>query len=221
MFCGCPPDPLLCEDFEEFEEGTFPDWVVPGGQPPQQVPALCGQAFRGEIGPGEGFAVVSRAFPGITANGDSDVVRLSGVMRIEPGCAADTPHRLVSARLDGFNNTFLYSADIELEEGVLHLVQRLPSPAVPEVHELGFVEEGEPRRFDIVLAGLQFLGEPAVSARVGTSSTSAPRPTVPQDGLSFHAVPGPFAYLNENEAGCTVEFDDIAVETLAKRPSPP
>ena len=219
MFCGCPPAPLLCEDFEEFDGSTFPGWVVPSpGLPPQQVDALCGQAFRGEIEPGEGFAVVSRQFPAILEVGDTDVIRLSGVMQVAKGCASQTPHRLVSARADGFNDTFLYSADIELADGFFRLVQRVPDPGTAEVITLGPAEEDVPLRFEIMLVGLQFAKSPTVTARVGMASTSAERPFLPPDGLSFNAVPGPFAYLDASLAGCSIDFDDLAVEALSEPP---
>lgn len=217
--CGCPEgDFEFCEGFEGFVDGEYSGWDIPGGEPPLEVGGPCGQAFRGEIGPGQSFAVIARRVLDILMGRNVDVIRVHGILRVLEGCATATPHRLLSARTDTGAEDFLYSAEIELNDGEFVLVQRPASPGEVVVDPLGVAVTDQWIPFEVTLLGLQPVESPTVRVRIGESMLEVPRIALPTPMLSFSVVPGPFAYLDASMAGCTVDFDNISVEALPGLP---
>lgn len=217
--CGCPEDALLCEDFETFNAGIFPGWgatSMPVGIAVQQVDSVCEQAFRTEIAPGESFSVLGRSFPNILQDDTTDVIRITGVIRVEAGCATNTPHRLLSARADGPNQSFRYAADIVIDGDTLQLAQATAVLGQTDSADIGDAVFDMPQKFELMLTGLRSGRNPTASARVGFGSVDRPLLEFGPDGLALNPVLGPFAFEDASMAGCAVEFDDVAVETLAE-----
>lgn len=221
--CGCPiRDLVFCEDFEDFTQfdgDKIDNWVVPPpGEPPLQVDGICGSAFRGELEPGEDFAVIVRTVPNILEGmPETDAIHLRGLLRIAPGCADNGPHRLLSARADVSMDNFLYSADIELDGGALVLAQVTPTgPVVRATIGRATIDEWVP--FEITLGGLQITEESTVRALVGGTEIQEVRPNFATDPLMFSAVLGPSSFAAPTDAGCTADFDDVSVEVVGSIP---
>ena len=178
---------------------------------------MCGEAFRGEIDELGQFAVISRRLLNVLTNASTDVIRLTGLLRIQTGCAELTPHRLLSARTDMGPEGILYTAEIELRESELFLVQR-PTGEGAIFHSLGEPPLDSWVPFEISLLGLQSGSPLLVRARVGDVVEEVARPIIPQDQLSFSVIPGPFAYINPELSGCTVDYDTLHVELLPAQP---
>lgn len=218
--CGCPDGPLLfCETFETFNDGVFQNWVAPSsGEPPQQVTGLCGNAFRGEITQNQSVAVISRRLLGVLGDADAqtDVIRLRGLIRLQNGCANDTPHRLLSARTDEGPKGFLYSAEIELNAGQLTLVQRLQDIQIQTDPLEGDVQFDVWLPFEVSLLGLQPGMPRQILARVGEGEVTVSRFDFPIEDLSFSVIPGPFTF--SDPAGCIADFDNVSVDRLPIEP---
>jgi len=208
--CGCDDvDVLFCEPFDGFD-GGFADWSVPSGSaPPAQVEGPCGPAFQGRIMAGQEYAVITRAVP-VTA--DINGVFMRGSLRVEPGCAAMGPHRLLQARVDqGKPLQYAYSTEYMLDpDGSTRVTQTTPVPP-PTVHDLEAPALGTWVDFEFGLTGFDPSATPELTATVDGHSIMVERPALGVGPLQFTVVLGPFSPAAPELAGCTVDFDDVSV----------